>query len=204
MEFSRQEYWSGLPFPSPAGGYSFCSAGLLAVASCGALGPAGLSTSGLWHMGWVAPWHVGSSWARGRAPAPCISRWILSHWTTRQVLPIKKKVPQISAVALRTVKRSVLRTLGGSWWTLLLWLRVSGVLDSVVVAYSLVALLHMGSYFPNWDPAVSSALQGVLLTTRWRRFVFFFTLWVFSLLIQRMTHVSILIFASYQMGTQFS
>ena len=26
------------------------------------------------------------------------------------------------------------------------------MLDSVVVAYSLVALLHVGSYFPNWDP----------------------------------------------------
>ena len=36
--------------------------------------------------GWVAPQHVESSWIRDRALVPCIGRWILNHWTTREVL----------------------------------------------------------------------------------------------------------------------
>ena len=49
---------------------------------------------GLWSVGFsscgpvglVAPRHVGSSWTRGRTCVPCTGRWILSHWTTREVL----------------------------------------------------------------------------------------------------------------------
>ena len=39
----------------------------------------------LWHMGLVAPRHVESSWTRDRTLVPCIGRWILNHWTTREV-----------------------------------------------------------------------------------------------------------------------
>ena len=36
--------------------------------------------------GLAALQHVGSSWTRGQTCAPCIGRWILNHWTTREVL----------------------------------------------------------------------------------------------------------------------
>ena len=39
----------------------------------------------LWHMGLVAPWHVGSSGARARTRVPCIGRWILNHCATREI-----------------------------------------------------------------------------------------------------------------------
>ena len=41
----------------------------------------------LWHMGLVAPQHVGSSQTRARTHVPCIGRWILNHCATREVLP---------------------------------------------------------------------------------------------------------------------
>ena len=39
----------------------------------------------LWRTGLVALWHVGSSRTRHRTPVPCIGRWILNHWVTREV-----------------------------------------------------------------------------------------------------------------------
>ena len=36
-------------------------------------------------MGLVALQHVGSSQTRDQTGVPCIGRWILNHWTTRQV-----------------------------------------------------------------------------------------------------------------------
>ena len=42
----------------------------------------------LWCTGLVALWHVESSWPRDRTCVPCIGRQILSHWTTREVLPV--------------------------------------------------------------------------------------------------------------------
>ena len=38
-----------------------------------------------WCMGLVAPRHVESSWTRDQTHVSCISRWILNHWTTREV-----------------------------------------------------------------------------------------------------------------------
>ena len=35
-------------------------------------------------MGLVAPRHVGSSQTRDRTRVPCIGRWILNHWATRE------------------------------------------------------------------------------------------------------------------------
>ena len=40
----------------------------------------------LWRTGWVAPWHVLSSWARDRTHVLCIGRWILIHRSTGEVL----------------------------------------------------------------------------------------------------------------------
>ena len=36
--------------------------------------------------GLTAPWHVGSFQIRNWTGVPCISRWILNHWTTRKSL----------------------------------------------------------------------------------------------------------------------
>ena len=41
----------------------------------------------LWHTGLVPPWPVGSSWTRDWTCVPCIGRWILYHWATREALP---------------------------------------------------------------------------------------------------------------------
>ena len=38
----------------------------------------------LWCTGLVAPQHVGSSRTRARTRAPCIGRWILNHYATRE------------------------------------------------------------------------------------------------------------------------
>ena len=39
----------------------------------------------MWLTGLVAPWHVGSSQTRARTRVPCIGRWILNHYATREV-----------------------------------------------------------------------------------------------------------------------
>ena len=39
----------------------------------------------LWLVGLIALWHVGSSQIRDQTRVPCIGRWILNHWTTREV-----------------------------------------------------------------------------------------------------------------------
>ena len=39
-----------------------------------------------WHTSSVAPLHVESSWTRDGTHVPCIGRWILNHWTSREVL----------------------------------------------------------------------------------------------------------------------
>ena len=40
----------------------------------------------LWREGLVALWHVGSEFPdQGSNPHPFIGRWILNHWTTREV-----------------------------------------------------------------------------------------------------------------------
>ena len=41
----------------------------------------------LWHMGLVALRHVGSPQTRDRTHFPCVGRWILNHWITREVPP---------------------------------------------------------------------------------------------------------------------
>ena len=40
----------------------------------------------LWCSGLVVLWHVRSSLMRDQTLVSCISRWILTHWTTREVL----------------------------------------------------------------------------------------------------------------------
>ena len=42
----------------------------------------------LWHMGSIAPRHVGSSKIRDQTCVSCIGRWLLYLETTREALPI--------------------------------------------------------------------------------------------------------------------
>ena len=63
-------------------GFACCRAQALKIMS--------FSSCGSWaqqlqHMGLVALWHVGSSQIRDWTHVPCIGRWILNHWTTREV-----------------------------------------------------------------------------------------------------------------------
>ena len=51
----------------------------------------GFSSGSMWpqqlrHMDLVAQRHVESSWTRGHIHVPCIGRWMLNHWSTREVL----------------------------------------------------------------------------------------------------------------------
>ena len=39
----------------------------------------------LWRTGLAAPWRVGSSQTRDQTCVSCIGRWILQHWTTREL-----------------------------------------------------------------------------------------------------------------------
>jgi len=58
-------------------------------------------------MGLVAPWHVGSSWTREQTCIPCIGRWILNHWTNREVeaLVNVRKLESYQASFLTSVLR---------------------------------------------------------------------------------------------------
>ena len=64
------------------------ASGLLIVAASPVAehGPQGTWAQQFWHTGLAVSWHVDSSWTRDRTRVPCISRWILYHWTTREVL----------------------------------------------------------------------------------------------------------------------
>ena len=42
----------------------------------------------MWHTGLVALQYVESSWTRDQTHVPCVGRWILNPWTTREVLGI--------------------------------------------------------------------------------------------------------------------
>ena len=44
-----------------------------------------LRSTGSRCAGLVVPWHVGSFRTKARSHVPCIGRWILNHWATREV-----------------------------------------------------------------------------------------------------------------------
>ena len=114
MRFSRQEYWSGLPFPTPFKLF-LCLLFVVALGfrcwlwvffSCGEWGLILLWSTGSrhssfsrcstwaqqlwlkgssWHMSLVALHHVESSHTRDRTRVPCLGRRILIHCSTRKV-----------------------------------------------------------------------------------------------------------------------
>ena len=73
LGFSRQEYWSGLPFPSPLYMYLFMCWVFIAV--CNLSLDVRLRLSCL-----VACGNLVNS--AGNKPQPCIGRQTLNHWTT--------------------------------------------------------------------------------------------------------------------------
>ena len=54
----------------------------------------------MWCMGIAAPWHVESSQTRDQTQVPCVGRWILNHWTTREV-------PRMGVLKDQTLKKYV-------------------------------------------------------------------------------------------------
>ena len=72
-----------------------CCPGLSLVVACWLLvmvaslvvdcGLYGTQAQKLWPMALVTPQHVESSQTRDQTGVPCIGRWILNHWTTREV-----------------------------------------------------------------------------------------------------------------------
>ena len=90
--------------PSDCGGFSCCRARALSawasavvahgISSCDLraqqlwLECSTAQAQQLWHMGLVAPRHVGSSWTRARTRVPCIGRQILNHCATREALTL--------------------------------------------------------------------------------------------------------------------
>ena len=54
------------------------------LCSCSSWGSRALAQQ-FWCRGLVVPQHVGPSRTRDLRGVPCIARWILNHWTTREV-----------------------------------------------------------------------------------------------------------------------
>ena len=97
MEFSRQEYWSGLSFPSPGSGMYMSSSilalesfffkarewGLFAFVGCFCLFVCLFSIYFIWlHRVFIAKRHVGSQFPYRRLNLHPLQ--ILNHWTTRE------------------------------------------------------------------------------------------------------------------------
>ena len=72
-----------------SGGYSLVSRLLIAVASHCRAGALFTWASGVVAHGLIALRHVGSSPNRDGTCVPCISRWILNHWTTRKSIHLQ-------------------------------------------------------------------------------------------------------------------
>ena len=51
-------------------------------------------------MDLIALWHVGSSRTRDLTLVPCSGRWILSHWTTKEVLTLGFQKTKQSLVSI--------------------------------------------------------------------------------------------------------
>ena len=75
---------------SHCSGFSLC--GARAVEHVWALVAVGCELSSVWRTGLVSQKNVGSSQIRNRRThALCIGKWILNHWTTREILPVTFK-----------------------------------------------------------------------------------------------------------------
>ena len=73
----------GFSLAVESGGYSLFGVLASSVIECRLYGT---QAQRLCHRGLTALWHVESSWIRDPICVPCIGRWILNHWTTREAL----------------------------------------------------------------------------------------------------------------------
>ena len=80
---------TGLALVAVEGGHSSCGAW---ASHCG-----GFSCR-TWALGLVAPLHVGSSRTEDRTCVPCTGRWILHHWTMKEVLNMFLKCQETSTI----------------------------------------------------------------------------------------------------------
>ena len=56
--------------------------------------------SGVVAHGFVALRHVGSSWTRDPTGVPCIAKWTLSHWATREAPEMISRIPSLLSYPL--------------------------------------------------------------------------------------------------------
>ena len=71
---------------SHCGGFSCCRSWALGVWAQQLWLTGSRVQAQVWCMGFAAPWPMGSSWTRDWTRVPCTARWILNHWTTREVV----------------------------------------------------------------------------------------------------------------------
>ena len=77
----------------------------------GAPGFMGFSSCSVWAQKWLtglaAPWHMGSSQTKDQILVPCISRWILNHWATREVRCVCVKEKESRSLSLMAENNKV-------------------------------------------------------------------------------------------------
>ena len=81
---------------------------LVVVASLVASTDSRVQPQSLGLPGLAAQTHVESSWSRGQTHVACIGKWILSHWTTREIQKMTKWRPwEVREQALRMPGKSI-------------------------------------------------------------------------------------------------
>ena len=114
-------------------------------------------------MGLLTPFHVGSSWTRDRTHVPCIGRWILNHWTTREV-------PSLQFFVL---KFSNYRNMKGIIW----WIHIHLHLDSSAIMSSCFFFLSFKNlYFDELFVSWRNVYLKVRITFLKFYFIFNFTI----------------------------
>ena len=134
----------------------------------------------MWHMGFVAHQYVGSFWTMDHICVPCIARWILIHWTTREVpqtfspfatsslSPLANKHAQISSILKKdlSLAQALSLTLCSFWF----WFfsHIWGILFS-----NYLGILASHSYIPStmkswFSPPVHHTFASTLQKLLWK------------------------------------
>ena len=101
-------------------------------------------------MGLAAPWHVESSQTRDRTCVPCIGRWILYHWTTKEVHGLFFKVEKLKHVSV-SERKVWLTERGWVYSRKMMWFilwgseKAGGVLKCLAMGLPQSAVKHEGS-----------------------------------------------------------
>ena len=100
-------------------------------------------------MGLVAPQNVKSSWTRDQPCVPCIGRWILSHWTNREVLHGMFYVSLNLFYHSFIVRLLFVQLLSSIWLFVTPWTAVCQASLSFTISWSLVKLLSIELVTPS-------------------------------------------------------